>query len=131
MSTSGMMKPLPSDCLNRIHSLHRQFQGAACEVLFHVVGAGSSSKWQHADGAGEGKNYLGRRGIFLCGEGADGRMTQHFNVGREQRKSLVDDVVFAAEVPNFAVPAEAGVASVLDERWWFRMCARHLLQLTQ
>ena len=49
----------------------------------------------------------------------------------EQRKTLVDDVALATKSADFAVPAAASVAAVLDERRRFRMRPGHLLQLSK
>ena len=50
------------------------------------------------------------------GDLAQGRRLELASVGREQRKPLVDDAVVATQRTHAAVPARAGVTSVLNER---------------
>src|SRR6478609_6398408 len=128
---SGTAEALPGDFLNRIYGIWWQFQKATLKVLLHVIRVGGPGKREHADGARESENDLGRRSIILCGKGGDRRMSKDFNVCGEKREALVDDVSFAAERAHVAVPAANGVASILDKRWRLRMGPGHLLQLSK
>ena len=56
-------------------------------------------------------------------------MRQYFQVRRQQREALVDDAMFAAEMPNLAVPAGNGEAAVLYKRRPFRLRPNHVLQV--
>ena len=79
----------------------------------------------------EGKDNLGRRRVELRGESCDEGMAQDFDICREYREALIDDVSLAAEGAHIAVPAATGLASVLDECRRFRMGPGHLLQLAE
>ena len=127
---SGTAKALRSDCLNLIYSIRRQFQGAAFKVLFHVFRVCGPRERQHADLARESEDNLGRRRVELRGESCDQGMTKDFNICREQRKALVDDVALAAESAHVAVPSATGITAVLDKRRRFRVGLGHLPQLS-
>ena len=94
-----------------------------------MFGVGGTGERQHSNSASESEDDLRRGGVGLGGKSADSPMPQDFHVRGEQRKSLVDDVVFATEGAHFAVPAKASIASVLDKGRRFRMGPGYLLQL--
>ena len=58
-------------------------------------------------------------------------MAQHVGICGEKRKALIDDISLPAEEPYLAVPAETGVAAVLDEGRRFGVGCSHLLKLPQ
>lgn len=124
-------KTLSSDCLNRIHSIRRQFQRAAFNILLHVFRVCCPCKRQHANLSGENKDYLGRRGVLSRGKSGDSRMSNNFHIRGEKRESLIDDVSLTAECADFAVPAKTGITSVLDKSRRLRMGAGHLLELSE
>src|SRR5947209_12674883 len=58
----------------------------------------------------------------------DERMSQCWDIGGEQRKSFINNVVLAAELPDLAVPSAAGIAAVLNECRYLTL-SNHLLQM--
>src|SRR5271154_3390418 len=82
---------------NRLHCISRKRQGGASQVLLHVLGIGSSGQRQHSHGTRECENNLGWSEVLSRRKSSDDRMAQHLHIGGEKRKSLIDDVAFAAE----------------------------------
>ena len=58
-------------------------------------------------------------------------MLEHFRIRRQQRETLIHDVVLITEFSHLAIPAESGKATVLNE--YRHLCTRclHLLQVFQ
>jgi hypothetical protein len=54
---------------------------------------------------------------------------QYFGICGEKRKSLVDDLVAAAELPNFTIPSETRKTAVLHAGWKLRVGCDHLVQM--
>jgi hypothetical protein len=58
-------------------------------------------------------------------------MTEHLTICSQQRESLIDDLALVAKRSYFAIPSEAGKASVLDEGREFGVGGLHLLKVQQ
>src|SRR5471030_201543 len=122
---------LAGQTLNRRYSGWRQHKLATGQVLFHMMGVGGASERQHADCPSKGEHNLGRRGVGLGGKARDGGMAQYVGICGEKREPLIGDLLLLAEKPHVAVPAETGVAAVLDKRRSHGVDCRHLLKLSQ
>src|SRR5689334_2729703 len=56
-------------------------------------------------------------------------MMQHIDIRGQKRKSLIDDLSFAAKRAKPAIPPQKGIASVLHKRRCIFMRGAHLLQV--
>ncbi len=96
------------------------------QVLFHVLGAGRAGQRQHPHGLREAENNLGRGDFVTCGNFGHHWVAQHFRIGSQQREALVHDVSIFAKQSHIAIPAEPGVAAILNERRSLGVDGRHL-----
>src|ERR1700678_3778686 len=115
--------------LDRLHRFRRQRQVAALEILPHVLRAGGSGQRQNPNTARKTKDDLRRSSVSNRTYLGNQRMMHHFPICRQQRKSLVDDFVLAAELAHITIPSQTSVAAVLHKRWQLRARAGHLLQV--
>src|SRR5262245_53779213 len=83
------------------------------EIFAHVDRARRASEWKHADLPREPKRDLCRRAPQARRELPKCATAQLALVGREQRKSLIDDAATPAKVAHAGIPPQAREAAVL------------------
>src|SRR5208282_2476389 len=117
--------------LSCMYRVQREREVAAGQILLHVLSFGGAGQRQNSDGAGEAEHDLGRRGVSARGQTGDQGMAWHLLIRGEKRESLIDDFALPAKQSHGAVPAEAGVATVLHECRKFGAGGCQLLQVMQ
>ena len=85
------------------------------EIRSHVIGVGGPSQRQNADIKTEPEDNLADGSIVTFGDLGQFGSSQHFAIGSQQRKSLIDNFVGGAELTDAAIPTANCVATVLDE----------------
>ena len=85
------------------------------EIRSHVIGVGGPRQRQNADIKTEPEDNLADGSIVTFGDLDQFGASQHFAIGSQQRKALVDNFMSGAELTDAAIPTSNCVATVLDE----------------
>lgn len=85
------------------------------EIRSHVIGVGGPSQRQNADIKTEPEDNLADGSIVTFSDLSQFGSSQHFAIGSQQRKALIDNFMSGAELADATIPTSDCIATVLDE----------------